>query len=257
MEKFFVFIFGAIFGSFLNVCIYHIPRKISLLRPPSSCPNCGEQIPFYFNIPIISYIVLRGKCFSCRAVIPLRYPAVETLTAILTLLTYLQFGFGGEFIFYTIFIYFLIVISFIDLTTKLILNKLLVYMLITGVAMNLFLQVLPWSQAFTGLVAGGLFLMSIALIGKVILRKESLGMGDVKFGAVAGYFLGWKMVVCATFLGFFFAFVVLIPLMFSKKLSMGEYFPLGPFLAVGMVTFVYWGKAILNWYWQYIVQSGI
>lgn len=251
------FIAGAILGSFLNVCIYRLPRNISIVKPRSHCPNCKKAIPIYFNIPIISWILLRGKCRNCKSEISWRYPLVEFLSGLFTLLTFLRFGFSGEFLIFTIFIYFLIVISFIDIDTKLILNQLLVFMLAIGIGLNLIFNVISWLDGFFGIIAGGVFMLSIGLLGKVFLHKESLGMGDVKFAAAAGFFLGWKMILFATFFGFFLSLPVLIVLMATGKLKFGQYVPLGPFLAIALITFVYWGEIIIRWYWNTFVISGI
>jgi len=244
-------------GSFLNVCIYRIPKNISLWKPRSHCPTCRKPIPIYFNIPIISWILLRGKCRNCKSNISLRYPLVESLSGLFALLTFLRFGLSGEFVIFIIFIYFLIVISFIDIDTKLILNKLLVLMLAIGIALNLIFKVISWQDALLGIIAGGVFMILISLLGKVFFRKESLGMGDVKLAAVAGFFLGWKMILFATFFGFFLSLPVLIILMAMGKLKFGQYIPLGPFLAVALITFVYWGEIIVEWYWNTFVVKGI
>ena len=252
-----IFIIGSIVGSFLNVCIYRIPKNISLIKPGSHCPNCKKPIPIYYNIPIISWILLKGKCRNCKSRISLRYPLVELLSGLLTLITFLRFGFSGEFLIFIIFIYFLIVISFIDLDIKLILNKLLVLMFAVGIALNLVFKVIPWQDALLGVVAGGLLMIFVGLLGKIVFKKESLGMGDVKFAAVAGFFLGWKMILFATFLGFFFSLPVLIVLMAMGKVKFGQYVPLGPFLAMALIIFVYWGQIIVDWYLKTFVENGI
>jgi leader peptidase (prepilin peptidase) / N-methyltransferase len=252
-----IFIAGAILGSFLNVCIYRVPRGISLIKPRSYCPSCKKTIPIFFNIPILSWIALRGKCSTCKATISLRYPLVEALAGLLALVTFWRFGLTGQFPFYTVFIYFLIVISFIDIDTKLILNKLLVLMLATGIILNFIFGVISWNDGLLGILAGGALMLSIGLIGKLILRKESLGMGDVKLAAVAGYFLGWKMILLSTFFGFFLSLPVLLVLMFFGKLRFGQYVPLGPFLALALITFVYWGEIIVQWYWNMFVVKPI
>ena len=252
-----IFIAGAAFGSFLNVCIYRIPKNISILKPRSYCPGCKQYIPYYLNIPIISWILLRGRCNNCKTGIPLRYPLVEILSGLFTLVTFLRFGFSSEFFMYIIFIYFLIVISFIDLDTNLILNKLLIVMLSFGILFNLFFNVILWEDGFLGIIAGGAFMILVSLLGKVVLRKESLGMGDVKLAAAAGFFLGWKMILFATFFGFLLSLPVLIVLMVFGKLKFGQYIPLGPFLAMALITFVYWGETIIQWYWNTFVLHGI
>lgn len=256
MLEVFSFLIGAVIGSFLNVCIHRIPHKKSIISPASHCPHCEKKIPFYYNIPILSYFWLKGKCFSCKSKISFRYLVVEVLSGLLTLLTFLHFGLGKQFFFYTIFIYFLITISFIDIDTKLILNKLLVYLLIFGLIANLFLNVIPWQEALFGVVAGGVLMILIALLGKILFRKDSLGMGDVKFAAVAGFFLGWKMIIIATFCGFALSLPVLILLMVKGKSKLGDYVPLGPFLAVALVIFVFWGNLIINWYLNLFIVNG-
>lgn len=252
-----IFLMGTIFGSFLNVCIYRIPKNISLWKPGSHCPSCENPIPVYFNIPIISWFLLRGKCNSCKSKISLRYPFVEALAGLFTLATFLRFGISGEFVFFTVFIYSLIVISFIDLDTQLILNKVLVFLFVIGIVLNLGFKVISWQDAFLGIIAGGLLMILISLLGKIIFKKESLGMGDVKLAAVAGFFLGWKMILFATFVGFFFSLPVLIVLMATGKLKLGQYVPLGPFFAMALVAFVFWGKVIIDWYWNTFVMHGI
>ena len=252
-----IFVVGAILGSFLNVCIYRIPRKISLLKPRSHCPNCKKLIPVYYNIPIISWLVLRGKCSNCKSKISFRYPLVEVLSGLFTLLTFLHFGFTGRFLTYMIFIYFLIVISFIDIDTNLILNKLVAFMLGFGIVLNLIFKIISWEDAGLGIIAGGAFMILVSLIGKLILRKESLGMGDVKLAAAAGFFLGWKMILFASFFGFFLSFLLLIVLMAFGKLHFGQYVPLGPFLSLALITFVYWGDTIVEWYWNTFLINGI
>jgi len=250
------FFFGTVFGSFLNVCIYRLPRKISLITPGSFCPKCGTHIPWYFNIPIISYIILRGECHYCQQPISIRYPIIELLTALVTLVSYFKFGISGEFVFYTVFAYFLIVISFIDLSTQMIYNKLLVLLLVVGVILNFIFDIIPWQEALLGVISGMVLMLLFALIGYVLFRKESLGMGDVKFAGVAGFFLGWKLIGVAIFVGFFLAFIFILLLMFSKRISMGVYIPMGPFLVLSILIFVYWGSSILQLYLNWVIKNG-
>lgn len=248
------FILGTVLGSFLNVCIYRIPRKISLVKPDSFCPKCGIRIPMYLNIPLLSYLLLKGRCRRCQERIPIQYPLVELLGGFLTLFTYLKFGLTPSFLFYAAFFYFLIVISFIDLERKLILNKVLVWMLAAGLGLNLVFHILPYQQSLLGFLAGGGLMLLFAFLGNLMFRKESMGMGDVKFAAVAGIFLGWKMIMVALFCGFLIAFLILISMMALQKTSVGEYIPLGPFLAMGLIIFVFWGNQLMNWYWQTFVM---
>ena len=245
----FSFIFGIVIGSFLNVCIYRLPNNISLVKPGSFCPQCGSHIPFYYNIPLLAYLFLGGKCHFCSAPISIRYFLVELLSGLLTLFAYLKFGFTGEFLFYSVFFYFLIVISLIDLATQLIYNKMLIFMLASGVVINLLFSVQPWLDAVIGLFAGSVALFLFALLGRVLFKKESMGMGDVKFAVVLGFFLGWKMVLLALLLGFIIAMVVSVVLMSFKFNKTDGYVPMGPFFSLGAIAFVFWGALILHWYW--------
>lgn len=255
MADIIVFTFGAVMGSFLNVCIYRIPRKISLLNPGSFCPQCGIHIPFYYNIPLVSFLWLKGRCHRCHQRISVRYPVIELLAAMLTSLSYHKFGFSASFFFYTGFIYSLMAISFIDWSTRLIPNKLLVWTLAYGIVLNGVFRIVPWGEAVAGLIVGTGLMLVFAFLGYGIFRKESLGMGDVKFAGVAGFFLGWKVILFAVFSGFFLAFLFVVPLMASKKLRAGEYIPLGPFIAIAFIMFVYWGSTFMNWYWQFVLQG--
>ncbi len=253
MDYIFLFVLGAVVGSFLNVCIYRIPRNISLVKPGSFCPKCSTPIPFYHKIPIISFIILRGKCHYCHQPISTRYLLVELLTAFLTIASYYKFGWSSEFFHYTIFIYFLIVISFIDLFFQLVYNRILLYLLAYGVCFNLFFSVQPWREAIGGFLAGGLFMLFFAILGELLFKKESMGMGDVKFAAVIGFYLGWKMVLLALFLGFIYAMIIVLLLSFTGKYRVPKYISLAPFLAIGSLTFLYCGPTLLKWYWSLFV----
>lgn len=245
-----VFIFGLVIGSFLNVCIYRLPRRISLVKPDSFCPACGHRIPYYYNIPVISYLFLKGKCAYCDNPISPRYILVELLTGILSLAVYWKFGLSPAFGFYLILVYFLIVISFIDLTTQLIYNRVLIYLFLFGVVYNLFLPVVDWRSALAGVLAGGGSLMFFAMLGQLLFRKESMGMGDVKFAAVLGFFLGWKLILLALFSGFVYAVIGIILIKLIRKYPKAEYIPMAPFLTIGVLTFVFWGSRIWEWYWS-------
>ncbi len=250
MEYLILFLLGAVIGSFLNVCIYRLPRHISLVRPGSFCPDCGVHIPFYHKIPVLSYLFLRGQCHSCGKSISFQYFAVELLSSVLTVLSYSKFGPSAAFVFYTVFIYFLIVISFIDLSTQLIHNRILLYLLSFGVFFNLLFYVKTWESVLLGFFAGGASLLFFALLGQVLFRKESMGMGDIKFAAVLGFFMGWKMVLLALFVGFIYAFLTMIVLSAARRHRIAGYVPMAPFLTIGTLTFIYWGPALIQWYWN-------
>ena len=243
-----VAIFGLILGSFLNVVIHRLPLKGSLIRPASHCPSCSKAIRFYDNIPLVSYIILRGRCRACGARIPLRYPMVEGLTALLLVLLYIRYGMTGEWVAYSVLVLFLIPISFIDLDKKLILNRLTVPCFILGIVLVLGLHVETWTQALLGAVLGGLIVLLIAAMGKLIFKKESMGMGDVKLLVAIGVYVGFPGVALSLFFGVFIAAVVIVGGMSLRKLRLGDIIPFGPFIALGTLVYLLWGESILNWY---------
>ena len=246
-------LFGAIMGSFLNVCIYRIPLEGSILRPGSSCPNCSSKIGFYDNIPILSYLILKGKCRSCGQAISLRYPLVELLTAGFTTAVGTVFGMtplGGV---YIVFIYILIVITVIDLDHMIIPDRLVGLGLITGIA-AIFVGAIEigWKDAFMGSFFYGGFLYLAGMLGKQIFKKEAMGMGDVKLGVMMGLLLGWKMSVMSLYLSFLVASIVGLTAIITGQLSKGDRIPFGPFLAMGTVLAIFFGQAILEIYLSFM-----
>ncbi len=253
MDFLLAFVIGAFFGSYLNVCIYRMPLKISTVSPRSFCPNCGTPIPIYLNIPLISYLFLKGQCLYCRQPISARYFWVELISAIVTVATYYKFGISANFFFYITFIYFLVVISFIDLSVQLIYNRILLYLLSFGIVYNIAFQIHPWIEALLGLVSGGCSLLFFAVLGQFLFKKESMGMGDIKLASVLGFFLGWKLVLFALFFGFFFALFGGAFLMLSRRSKVDVYLPMAPFLTLGTLLFLYWGPLFIKWYWNFFL----
>lgn len=209
-------------------------------------------MPIWANIPIIGWLFLKGRCTHCNERISIQYPLVELLTAGLTLLSFYIYGATIIGVVFTVFIWFLIVIAIIDFKTQLIFNKVLITLLLFGLVAQFFFPFTTWSEAGIGFLAGGFSMLAIALLGKAMFKKESLGMGDVKFAAVAGFFVGWSSVLIALYIGFIFAFLTMIITGRIKKQEMGKYIPLGPFLAAGLVTFLFWGKELTQLYWNLV-----
>ena len=242
-------LFGAVIGSFLNVCIYRIPEERSILKPGSACPNCSSTIRFYDNIPVLSYLVLKGKCRSCDQIISPRYPMVELLTAGFTSAAAAVFGItplGGI---YLILIYVLIVITVIDLDHMIIPDTLVGLGLITGITAILLGAIdIGWKDAFMGAFIFGGFLYVVALVGKIIFKKEAMGMGDVKLGIMMGLFLGWKMSIMSLYVSFLVASFVGLATLVTGKLKKGDRIPFGPFLAIGTILVMFFGQAILELY---------
>ena len=250
------FTFGLIVGSFLNVCIYRIPRGISIIIPSSRCPSCNTPIKPWDNIPIVSYVFLGGKCRYCKAQISPRYPLVEFLNAVLYLIVFWRFGFGLHSAVYFAFSSALIVITFIDLDFQIIPDRITLAGIPLGFLAGSFLLPDPFVRSsllgikasLIGLVSGfGLFYL-VALVGSAIFRKEALGGGDIKMMAMVGAVMGWKTVILTTFIGSLTGSVFGITLMVLQGKNRTTKLAFGPFLALGAIITLFFGQEIASWY---------
>ena len=242
-----IFVIGLVIGSFSNVCIYRIPRNESLVRPGSHCPQCSKPIPFYDNIPVISYILLKGKCRYCGKPIPLQYPIVELATGLFYLALYLFFGLQMITIIYMILCTLLIIISFIDLKERIIPDVLSLPFIAIGFLLSFFLKTISPIDSLLGILAGGGSLLIIAIAGTYLFKKEAMGGGDIKLAAMIGAFLGWQLTLLSLFLGFFLGSIIgVIVLIINKGKS--DIVPFGPFIALGAMLSIFWGQAIIHWY---------
>ena len=242
----FAFVFGAAIGSFLNVCIFRIPAKESIIKPPSQCPYCHHPIRFYDNIPIISFLILRARCRDCAAKISWRYPLVELITALLALLLFLKFGLTLNFLVFFIFTAILIVISFIDLDHQIIPDVLSLPGIPIFFLAAIFIVKIPWHEAVIGLLIGGGMLFLIAFIYQFITKREGMGGGDIKLLAMIGGFLGWKSLIFILLFSSFAGALVGLALMIIKKTDMKYAVPFGPFLSAAAVAFIFWGDAFMR-----------
>ena len=242
-----IFIIGLVIGSFSNVCIYRLPRNESLVRPGSHCPQCSKPIPFYDNIPIISYLLLKGKCRYCGQSIPPQYPIVELATGLFYLALYLFYGLQPIAIVYMLLCTLLIIISFIDLRERIIPDVLSVPFIIIGFAFSFFLRNINPLDSLLGILAGGGSLLLIAIVGSKLFKKEAMGGGDIKLAAMLGAFLGWQLTLLSLFLGFFLGSVIGVLIMVTSK-NKNDVIPFGPFIALGAMISMFWGQAILHWY---------
>lgn len=263
----FVFIFGLIFGSFLNVCIYRLPREESIAFPPSHCTNCSSPIKYYQNIPVISYLLLGGKCSSCGESISPIYPAVELLTAVLVTLLFYKYGVTIETFVYVLLTLSLIVITFIDLEHFIIPNVItfpgiaigLIYnLLITdwGLFLKVFPRIdlgnifyiipeIPALNSVFGIIIGGGSLFLIAYVYKLIRKVEGMGMGDVKLLAMLGAFLGVKGVFFTILISSLVGSVVGIAIILLQKGNMKLALPYGPFISIAAVIFLFTGPLVI------------
>lgn len=246
-----VFISGSIIGSFLNVCIHRIPLKESVIFPGSYCPNCKKHIKWYDNIPILSYIFLGGKCGSCRIRIPLRYPAVEILTALATTFLYSRFGLDAETFAYSALICGLITVSFIDMATGEIPDEITLGGMAAGLILSFaFPGIMETASrgaalkdSALGILSGGGAIFAMGVFGKVLFRKEAMGGGDVKLTAMIGSFLGWKLALLTFFIAPFFGAAMGI---IAKTRRGAETIPYGPYLSLGAVVSIFYGKDIIR-----------
>ena len=243
-----LFIIGSIVGSFLNVVIYRVPRGESIVRPPSACPACGTRLRARDNIPVLGYLFLRGRCRYCSAPISPRYPTVEILGGLLPLLIFARFGFGRELLVYWPLSYVLLVISFIDLDLRIIPDKVTLPGIAVGLVVAPLVGLTGFWESLIGILVGGGALYLIGVLGELILKKESMGGGDVKLAAMLGAFLGWKMILLALFSAFLIGAVVGVVAMAGKSKDWDHAVPFGPFIALGAVLALLWGEPLLVWY---------
>ncbi|MBL7067212.1 MAG: prepilin peptidase [Candidatus Marinimicrobia bacterium] len=250
--KLIFFLIGAIVGSFLNSAIYRLPRRKSLLFPGSYCPQCGHKIHYWDNVPLLSYLVLKGKCRHCRKNIPVRYLLVELLTASLFTVFYILYGLSYEFLFYITLLIVLIIVTFTDLETKRVLN----IVVFTGAVLAFYMSLIFWPLNFIysliGFLTGGGVLIFWAVIGKLLFKKESLGYGDIKLAAMIGIFLGLQNTLLALFLSFSLATLIGIFMIMLKKARMDSKIPFAPFLALGSLLSLIWSDELFSLYWKII-----
>ncbi len=242
----FAFIFGAVIGSFLNVCIFRLPAETSIVKPSSRCPYCRHPIRYYDNIPIISYILLGGKCRDCGGKISWRYPLVELITGLLSLLLFIKFGLTLKFLAFFIFTAVLIVITFIDLDHQIIPDVLSLPGIPLFFLAAVFIVKLPWMEALLGLLIGGGVLLTIALVYELISKREGMGGGDIKLLAMIGGFLGWKSLIFLLLFSSFSGAIIGVAAMIIKKQDTKYAVPFGPFLSAAAVAYIFAGDAFMK-----------
>lgn len=235
-------LFGLIFGSFFNVCIYRIPREKSIVWPGSFCPKCNKPIAWYDNIPVLSYLFLLGKCRHCKAPISLQYPLVELLTAVLTVLFVWKLGLSVWTFVQLTAVYFLIISSVIDLELMIIPDRFSLGLIVLGVVFawcNPNFSGLWWQRELASLLGAGVGLfgvLAIALLGTWLFKKEAMGGGDVKLMAGIGALIGWQGVITTVIMGSFFGLVYALYAMIRHGKKGGDAIPFGPFLSLGALV---------------------
>jgi len=247
---FFAFVFGAVVGSFLNVCIYRMPKDESVVFPPSHCPQCNYQIRWYDNIPLLSYLLLRGKCRGCGTRISPQYPLVELVNAVLTLLLFNRFGVSLSFLALFLFCSALVVVTFIDIEHQIIPDEISLSGIIVGFLFSFFLPFNSWLSSLIGILLGGGSLLLVAYGYQWLSGREGMGGGDIKLLAMIGAFLGWRAVPFVIFSASLFGSVLGVTMMLAQKKDSKLAIPFGPYLSFGAVLYVFYGPQLIKWYFS-------
>ncbi len=240
-------VFGAVIGSFLNVCIYRLPRQQSIVWPASACPHCGHQLAWFENIPIVSYALLGGRCRHCRGRISLRYPLVEALTATLFAIAWSSYGPGWLLLSRLVFGCALITLFAIDLEHHLLPNVITLPGIVVGFAFS-FVTEPGWAASLIGIVAGGGALWAVAEVYYRLRHEEGLGMGDVKMLGMIGAFIGWRLSIVTLMLASVVGSLIGLFVIATRRGDMKYALPFGTFLALGAAAAVAVGPGLLHWY---------
>ena len=259
---------GLALGSFLNVCIFRIPQRKSVLWPRSSCPHCGRPLRIWENIPILSFVWLRGRCRGCGHSIGWVYPTVEVVTAVLMLLVFDEFGLQPALFVNALFFCLLVVLVFIDLFERLLPDVITLRGTVAGFLLCSFQSTrffrddfflsgfapfwIPWVGSLVGIVAGGGILWLVAILYMKIRKIEGLGFGDIKMMALVGAFLGWRYAWLTILLGSLLGAVLGSLYMLLSGRGRRYELPFGTFLGIAAVVVTLWGPELLDWYFSFL-----
>jgi leader peptidase (prepilin peptidase)/N-methyltransferase len=246
----FIFLIGLCIGSFLNVCIYRLPASQSIVHPGSKCPNCDTLIPFYDNIPLFSYLWLKGRCRRCQTKISLRYPIVELLGGLLALGIYMKFGLDIATLIYFVFIAALLTVTFIDIDHRIIPDVITLPGIPICFAASFALPAITYKDALLGILAGGGSLFLVAWLYSLITKKEGMGGGDIKLLAMIGAIVGWQGVFFTIFVASLAGTLAGFAVMLQSRKGMKLAVPFGPFLSIGAIAYIFFGTQLINWYFN-------
>lgn len=244
----FLFILGAMVGSFANVVIYRLPQGQSVVTPRSHCFECKKTVPWYHNIPIFSFFILRGQCFSCKAKFSIRYSLVELLIAVVFVVSYQQLGWSWFLLEFLIFVSCLVIVSFIDIDYFILPDVFTLSGIVIGLVGAVLNPEREFLPAVYGVLMGGGFLWAIAYIYYAIRKEEGMGGGDIKLLAWIGAILGWSAIPFVILSSSLFGAVIGILFSFKSKEGLQSVIPFGPYLAFGAVLYAFWGVEIGDWY---------
>ena len=248
MIPIFAFLFGSLVGSFLNVCIHRLPREESIVFPSSHCPACQVPIRPWDNIPILSFLLLRGRCRACGQPIAWRYPLVEGLTALLFAATVSRFGVTPLAATLLVFVAALTVITFIDLDHQIIPNIITLPGIPLGILAGLVLGEPPLLDRIIGALAGAGFLYLVLFYGSAFYGQDAMGEGDLNLIAMVGAFLGWRGVVVTILVGCLSGSAIGLALIGLGRLRRREHIPFGPFLGLGALVALFFGDRLVALY---------
>jgi leader peptidase (prepilin peptidase) / N-methyltransferase len=264
-------IFGLVIGSFLNVCIYRLPRGESIAFPGSHCPNCGKAIAPYDNIPVLSFLWLLGKCRHCGTPISAQYPLVELLTGSAFYFSALKWSFTPPTFINSLFLSALIVLFLIDLYHQILPNVITLPGILIGILLSPFqfqdyyldsislrlaalltpgsiTTILPWIGSLLGALVGGGLLFLVGFVFQLVRGKQGLGMGDVKMMAMVGAFLGWRLALLTIFAGSLLGSLLGVFLIFFSGKNLQTKLAFGTFLSLGATAALFWGLPLIQWY---------
>jgi leader peptidase (prepilin peptidase) / N-methyltransferase len=234
---------GLLIGSFLNVVIARVPERRSLWRPGSSCPACGAAIAWFDNVPILSFVALRGRCRACATAIPWRYPIVEAVTAVLFAAAAVTFGATLDAVVAAALLAALVALTVIDLERQILPDVITLPGIVAGVLASVVTGRVPWATSLLGVVVGGgLFLVIILASG------GGMGAGDMKLAAMLGAFLGWQVVLVSILIAVVGGGVLAVGVMASGRRGRKDPIPFGPFLAAGGAAGLFYGETMVQWY---------
>jgi leader peptidase (prepilin peptidase)/N-methyltransferase len=239
---------GALIGSFLNVCIFRMPRGESIVWPGSHCPSCARSIDFYDNIPLLSYLWLGGRCRACRAPISIRYPLVEAVNALGYLAILFTFGPSWTAALYALLFSALVVVAGTDLTHKMIPNVITIPGMVVGLLGAMTVLPVGVINSVIGFTVGGGILWLLAWLSPYFFGKEGMGGGDIKLLAMIGAFLGWKPALLTVMIGSLTGSVIGISMIALGIIKRDDYIPFGPFLVLGALLSMFFAQPLLDWY---------
>ena len=241
---FLVFVFGLLWGSFFNVCIIRLPEERSVVLGRSLCPKCQALIPWFCNIPLLSYAMLLGRCQNCKSSISIQYPLVELVTGLMFLGLYSHYGLTKECLFAVLLCSSLLVVSVIDLKHQIIPDEISLPGIIIGFLLSFWMGKISWTDSLLGILVGGGIFLLIAWGYEKLAKREGLGGGDIKLLAMIGSWLGVQSLIPVIIISSLTGSIIGVSLMLCFKKDLKAAIPFGPFLALGALAYLFWGNEI-------------